>query len=67
MGTSKESLDYLVASLKAQQDHLKEVLDAIERRDMSSTQVKEYLKWVQRNMHEVRKSSKFGLSRQHPQ
>lgn len=60
---NQESLQYLVQALKDQEEHLKEVLDAIERRDMTAGQVKEYLKWVQRNMREVRRSPKFGVSK----
>ena len=59
---NQTSIELLVLALKQQQDHLKEVLDAIEQRGISSKEVKDYLKWVQQNMREMRKSSKFGLS-----
>lgn len=58
-----ESIDFLVQALKDQEENLKEVLEAVERRDMTQAQAKEMLKWVQRNMHEVRRSPKFGVSK----
>ena len=55
----EKTLPELMEALKAQRDHLNDVLDAIERRDMSSDQIKDYLRWVYKNMKEMRRSPFF--------
>ncbi|MCG3206097.1 MAG: hypothetical protein KCHDKBKB_02824 [Elusimicrobia bacterium] len=53
----------LVEKLQEQKTYLEEILQAIENRDISFEQVREHLKWIQKNMKETRRSSKFGISR----
>lgn len=62
MSADHDPVTLLVRALKEQEDHLKEVLEAVERRDMTQQQVKEYLRWVQKNVKELRRSSKFGVA-----
>ena len=47
----------LVHALRQHQTLLKEVLDAIERRDMTPAQIREHLGWVAEGLKNLRKDA----------
>lgn len=54
------ALREIVQTLKNQEGQLKEILEAIEQRDMSATQVKEMLKSIQQNLRKLRLKRPVG-------
>src|SRR5262245_46443003 len=53
----------LVRALREQQEQLKEILDALERRDLTPSQIREHLGWVAEGLRELRKDARRSAVR----